>query len=116
MLSRDHRGAKYYEAFELMIKRMLVLDHDTLEQAFVYRKSIAICDTTKQTSIPVNVGMRNASAVHFQLPVSFLIVSIVVAQGKWISENSMVQMAVTQVHPLATNSSLRAARLSISNI
>lgn len=66
--------------------------------------------------IPTAVGITNDNAVHFQLPVSFLIVHNVVAQGKWMSENSIVQTAVIHVHPLLTNKSFKAVKLSISII
>lgn len=58
------------------------------------------------------VGNKNASAVHFRLPVSFLIVISVVEQGQCISENSMVLMAVTHVQPFDTNSCFISVRLS----
>src|SRR5690554_4476839 len=56
--------------------------------------------TAKHMTMPVIVGIRKDSPVHFKLRVSLRIVRRVVAQGKWFSENSMVQTAVSQVHPL----------------
>ena len=52
-----------------------------------------------QQIMPVIVGNIVASAVHFQLPVSFLIVSIVVEHGQCSMENIIVLMAVTHVQP-----------------
>lgn len=44
--------------------------------------------------IATTVGISTPRAVHFQLPVSFLIVSIVVPQGQCNKLNSMVLRAV----------------------
>ena len=51
----------------------------------------AILATIKHTMIPVIVGKRKDTAVHFMLWVSFFIVQHVVPQGKCISENNMVR-------------------------
>ena len=53
----------------------------------------------KQRVIPHAVGRKKARAVHFQLPVSFLMVKQVVPQGKCIREKIMTHRAVTQVQP-----------------
>jgi len=68
----------------------------------------------KQTDSPITVGRTNAAAVHFHEPVSFLIVRHVVAQGKCISENSMVHTAVSHVQPLLTSSVCSSQTESIS--
>ena len=60
---------------------------------------------TKHTAQPARVGITNAAAVHFQLPVSFFTVRSEVEQGQCISENKIVHTAVTQVQPFAVNSS-----------
>ena len=52
-----------------------------------------------QRTIPQTVGIRKPIAVHFQLPVSFFIVSNVVAQGKWNTVNSITLIAVSIVQP-----------------
>lgn len=41
-----------------------------------------------QVIIPKNVGIKNASAVHFRLPDSFFIVIRVVEQGKCIKQKA----------------------------
>ena len=64
--------------------------------------------------MPITVGKRAATAVHFQLPVSFRIVMSVVEQGQCIRQKSMVLTAVIQVHPFAIKSSRIWARLSSS--
>ena len=66
--------------------------------------------------IPVTVGSAAARAVHFKLPVSFLMVRSVVEQGQCIREKSIVLMAVIQVQPLLTKSSLICERLSSSRM
>ncbi len=53
-----------------------------------------------QVIIPKNVGIKNASAVHFRLPDSFLIVIRVVEQGKCIKQKSITFIAVKMVQPL----------------
>ena len=59
---------------------------------------------TKQRSNPTQVGSRKDNPVHFRLPVSFLMVRQVVAQGKWNKKNKQVHRAVVVVQPLATSS------------
>lgn len=44
--------------------------------------SLADVFTRKHRSIPIPVGIRRAAAVHFKLPLSFLIVISVVEQGQ----------------------------------
>ena len=70
----------------------------------------------KHEAMPIIVGTNTETIVHFQLPVSFFIVSRVVEQGQCMREKSMVLMAVSHVQPLFTNSAFRAARLSIDSI
>ena len=53
-----------------------------------------------QAIIPKNVGIKNASAVHFRLPDSFFIVIRVVEQGKCIKQKSITFIAVKMVQPL----------------
>ena len=67
-------------------------------------KSRQILATQKQTVTPITVGKIKETKVHFMLCVSFLMVIQVVEQGQCINENSMVQIAVTGVHPLSTSS------------
>ena len=55
-----------------------------------------------QRTIPQTVGSKNAIMLHFQLPVSFLIVIKVVLQGKCNSVNSMTFIAVSKVQPFCT--------------
>ena len=62
--------------------------------------------TSIHKQIPQSVGSSAAITVHLTLPVSFLIVISVVAQGQWKSEKSRTQSAVVIVHPLAIKSSL----------
>ena len=50
-------------------------------------------------AMPAAVGTRMERSIHLKLPVSLRMVRQVVAQGQCISENSMVLIAVTQVHP-----------------
>ena len=52
-----------------------------------------------QVMIPMMGGRIAASPVHFQLLVSFLMVSKVVEQGQCSKEKSMVLIAVIHVHP-----------------
>ena len=82
----------------------------------IHTNSFATLVNRIQAQMPITVGSAAASPVHFQLPVSFLIVSRVVEQGQCISEKSMTLTAVTQVHPLATNSCFISARLPSSRI
>lgn len=60
-------------------------------------------DTRKHITIPHTVGIINDNAVHLKLFVSLCIVQQVVPHGKCIRENSIVHIAVTQVHPLFTS-------------
>ena len=64
----------------------------------------------------MTVGTAKETAVHFRLCVSLWIVRQVVEQGQCIKENSMVQIAVSQVQPLSTSSWRSWARSFISNI
>ena len=68
--------------------------------------------------IPVTVGRRRHRAVHFKLPVSFLMVRSVVEQGQCIREKSIVLMAVIQVQPLLTKalSSAKAIQLQDASL
>lgn len=72
----------------------------------LYRKAEEPADIgyAKQTVTPITVGKIKETKVHFMLCVSFLMVIQVVEQGQCINENSMVQIAVTGVHPLSTSS------------
>lgn len=79
-------------------------------------RSRAKLATIKHTRIPVTVGTRKEIRVHFQLWVSFFMVRQVVLQGQCIREKSMTHMAVSQVHPLVTNSSRNWLKLSNSII
>ena len=47
------------------------------------------------------MGRRIATAVHFQLPVSFFMVRQVVEQGQWNRQKTIMHSAVFQVHPWA---------------
>lgn len=69
-----------------------------------------ILATQKHTIIPTAVGRTNEIKVHFMLWVSFLMVMQVVEQGQCINENSMVQIAVTGVHPLSKSSVFNCVR------
>ena len=62
-------------------------------------KSVDINVVHIQIKIPHTVGKINARAVHFQLPVSFLIESKVVPQGKCKTMKIITLMAVRRVHP-----------------
>ena len=64
----------------------------------------AVHDTRKHAQSPKAVGSAAEIKVHFKLPVSFFMVSNVVAHGKCISENSITHTAFTLVHPFCTNS------------
>ena len=66
------------------------------------------------TAMPITVGTRNETADHFQLPVSFFIVIIVVEHGQCISENSIMLIAVIQVQPFARSRFLSSIRLDMS--
>ena len=52
-----------------------------------------------QNTIPHTVGSKNANPTHFQLPVSFFIVSNVVVHGKCNKVNIITFIAVSNVHP-----------------
>lgn len=65
-------------------------------------------------AMPAAVGTRMERSIHLKLPVSLRMVRQVVAQGQCISENSMVLIAVTQVHPF-WDSSVHIAWLSPSS-
>ena len=54
--------------------------------------------------MPITVGTRKETAVHFQLCVSLRMVRQVVEQGQCISEKSIVHTAVSQVQPWSTRS------------
>ena len=66
--------------------------------------------------IPQAVGIAAESNVHFQLPVSFLIVNMVVEQGQCIRENSIMLTAVVHVHPFAQSKVLSSFRPASSII
>jgi hypothetical protein len=68
----------------------------------------------KQHITPIAVGNNAEIIIHFTLPVSFLIVSNVVPQGKWNNEKTIVQTAVTKVQPLFTKIIFNASKLSYS--
>lgn len=53
----------------------------------------------KHIIMPAVVGIIMDRAVHFQLPVSFLMVKQLVEQGQCIRENIIIQAAVSQVQP-----------------
>lgn len=65
-------------------------------------------------TIPQTVGIKKLAKVHFKLPVSFFIVSKVVAQGKCKIVNIITLIAVNKVHPLATKILPISKVLSIS--
>ena len=52
---------------------------------------------SRQPASPANVGRITAAAVHFQEPVSFRMVSMVVEQGQWNRVNHSTQSTVTPV-------------------
>ena len=74
----------------------------------------AVCAMIKQQVSPAAVGRINAAAVHFQLCVSFFMVSKAVAQGKCMRENSITQIAVTDVQPFCISTLPIAAVLPAS--
>lgn len=76
--------------------------------------SFAMHVTRKHKTIPVTVGIANASAVHFTLCVSFLIVMHVVPHGQCMSENSITHTAVTHVQPWHMKSECKLERLLYS--
>ena len=65
----------------------------------------------KQMINPVIVGNKNANMVHNLLFVSFLIVKIVVLQGKWNNIKIKVQIAVVIVQPLFINNVFNSNKL-----
>ena len=67
----------------------------------------------KQVIIPIAVGKIKARAVHLRLPVSFFIVSMLVVQGQWNSENNITLSAVKVVQPLLTNIVLKTVKSEI---
>ena len=58
-----------------------------------------ILEIKKHITTPVTVGIKSEINAHFRLFVSFFIVKYVVAQGKCKSENTIVHIAVTKLHP-----------------
>lgn len=67
--------------------------------------------TRKHRVMPQRVGRAKAKAVHFMLPVSFLMVRQVVPHGKWNRQKSIVQRAVAPVQPLAIRRVFNSKRL-----
>ena len=70
----------------------------------------------KHSNIPINVGNRIETMVHFQLLVSFFIVKQVVEQGKWHSVKMITHMAVVIVQPLLTKIIFKVYKFSYSII
>ena len=68
-----------------------------------FQNSRATAAKTIHDAIPIAVGTAAAIAVHFRLPVSFLIVRRVVEQGQWNSENNTVHAAVIQLQPFSAS-------------
>ena len=68
----------------------------------------------KHIIIPTTVGSIMDSNVHFMLPVSFFMVRHVVEQGQCASENIIIFIAVSQLHPLLTNNCRSSIKLSNS--
>lgn len=60
-------------------------------------KHLAMVVNKKHAISPQRVGIRKDSKVHFQLPLSFLIVNKVVEQGQCIRENNIIDPAVIHV-------------------
>lgn len=52
---------------------------------------------------PITVGMSTDIAVYRKFPISFFIVSNVVVQGQWNSENKITLRQVKESQPLAKN-------------
>ena len=69
-----------------------------------------------QIIIPVRVGIKSATKVHFMLSVSFFMVSRVVEQGQWNKENRIVFTAVSVVQPFAIKRLFISARERLSEI
>ncbi len=53
--------------------------------------------------IPQRVGIAMDNNVHFQLPVSFLMVRQVVEQGKCMTVMIIIHIAVVAVHPFCVS-------------
>ena len=70
--------------------------------------SIEISRRIKQMRRPKIVGRRAERRVQLQEPVSFLMVSRVVEQGKWRRLKTMKARAVHRVHPAARRAGPRA--------
>ena len=85
--------------------------HKKNERLFI---SVLLRFTIIHEIIPREAGRRAASIVHFQLPVSFLMVRSVVEHGQCMREKSMVHSAVVIVHPWETNSAFISGRLPVS--
>lgn len=77
------------------------------------RSTLIRCTLMQQTT-PREAGSRAANTVHFQLPVSFLMVQSVVEHGQCISEKSMVHRAVVAVHPLAVKRAFISMKFPVS--
>ena len=60
----------------------------------------------------MQAGIINAAKVHFELPVSFLMVNNVVEQGQCRRENNITFMAVNAVQPLDISICLKDSMLS----
>lgn len=78
--------------------------------------NLEVCAIIKHTIIATNVGKIAEIRVHFMLPVSFLIVHMVVPQGKCRSENSIKLMAVIKFQPWLISIFFKASRFSKSTI
>ncbi len=65
-------------------------------------------------SIPVMVGRRMDTAVHFRLPVSLYMVRQVVEQGQWKRQKIIRQTGVTAVQPWAEKIEEREAMVPVS--
>ena len=81
-----------------------------------YTNSLATLAKAIQQTMPQIVGIRRDTPVHFQLPVSFLMVIRVVEQGQCISENSIMLIAVIQVQPWSTKRARMASKSDSSRI
>ena len=68
---------------------------------FFYAKNRNKQVTKKHITMPIQVGIRNPSAVHFRLWVSFFMVRRVVAQGQCIKVKINTDTAVCIVHPFS---------------
>ena len=65
--------------------------------------------------IPMIVGSKNETSVHFTFLVSLYIVISVVEQGKWKIESIIKFMAVSRFHPFDNKISFIIVTLSISS-